>query len=83
MCIHCAHANPSRPCQNQQLQVVSCIFTLSIILSDNCLKYKFGDNINHVRSGLAENVRMKMATRRLIVKVLRDYLGRKQSGRLL
>jgi len=20
MCIHCAHANPSRPCQNQQLQ---------------------------------------------------------------
>ena len=36
MCIHCAHANPSRPCQNQQLQVVSRIFTLSI-------KYKFGD----------------------------------------
>ena len=42
-------------------------------------------NTIHLRSGMAENERMKMTRKRLMVKelVLQDYLGRRQSGRLL
>ena len=74
MCIQCANVNPSRPCNLQQLQVVLVFTFLSSLFV-----------FTHIRSDMVGSGKVKMSTRRPILRelVFHDYLGRRQSARLL